>query len=176
VSALAAYRHPPRVRALLESLVGVACPPEALELSLAGAIADHVELSMRSLPAPVRAGLLAGMAAYELSAVAWPGGSARPASALDARRARRWFELWRRSPIGLQREFIKGLGGLLCLAHYEMPAIKQRIGYTPEAWIDTVTRRRLEVYADDIRRHDESLVRPDPLPGLADAARAKEAS
>ena len=38
------------------------------------------------------------------------------------------------------------------------------LGYTPAAWIDKVTRRRLEVYGSDIAKHHASITAPDPLP------------
>ena len=37
------------------------------------------------------------------------------------------------------------------------------MGYRPQQWIDKVTKRRLEVYSDDIQRHAASILAPDPL-------------
>jgi hypothetical protein len=162
-----AYRHSPRTRRILAGLIPAACPPEALTLGLEQAIVDHVELSMRSLPAPVRAALLSGLLAYDAGALARHG---RRSCRLDAERAQRYFAAWRHG-LAPMREFAKAIKGLLCLAHYEMPAVQESLGYTPEAWIDAVKRRRLAAYRDDIRRHEERLLEPEPLsglPGLAD--------
>jgi hypothetical protein len=164
VSILGDYRHPPRVRRVLESLAAVVCPPEAVELGLTGAIVDHAELSMRALPAALRAGLVAGSLAYDTAAMAWPPARGRRAAALPRDLAERWYLIWAHSPLLPQRQLIMGMKQLLCLAHYEQPAIQESIGYTPDAWIDKVKRRRLMTYSDDIRRHDESLLAPDPLP------------
>src|SRR5678809_1239465 len=89
---------------------------------------------------------------------------ARPASALPYDQAHRWFERWRKSPLLPMREWVKGAKGLLCMAYYEHPVVKDKIGYTPEAWIDKVKKKRLAVYSDEIRKHEQSLIAPDPLP------------
>jgi hypothetical protein len=171
VSADSGYRHTPRTRRILTGLIPAACPPEARMLGLEQAIVDHVELSMRSLPAPARAGLLSGLLAYDMGALARHG---RRSCQLDTERAQRYFAAWRQGP-ALMREFARAIKGLLCLAHYEMPAVQESLGYTPQAWIDAVKRRRLATYEDDIRRHEERLLEPEPLPGLpGQGARAQE--
>lgn len=174
MSHLADYRHPKPVRRSLASLAAVVCPPEATELDLVGAIVDEVELSMRASPAGVRAALLAGIAGYELAATLVPRHRGRPASRLSPELARRYFASWWHSPLPPQRQFARGVKGLLCLACYEMPAIKEQLGYTPEAWIETVKARRLAVFADAIRRREADILAPDPLPGCAGAARPLE--
>lgn len=161
---LATYRHSHRIRRVLASIAPLACPPEIEELGLVDAVVDHVELSMRSLPDLVRTGLVAGLTSYELLSRAIPRNLGRAASGLDRDRAARYFELWRTSRIGLQRELIKGVKGLLCIGYYEQQAVKEQIGYLPEEWIAKVKRRRLQVYADDINRHEASLIQPEPLP------------
>jgi hypothetical protein len=52
---------------------------------------------------------------------------------------------------------------LISLAHYEMPAVQEKMGYRPQQWIETVTKRRLDLYDEDIQRHQASLLAPDPL-------------
>lgn len=158
------YRHPAPVRRLLSSLVPVVCPPDAVALDLTRAIVDHVELSMRSFDPVMRAGLLAGLAAYELGGLPFGG---RPASHLPAARAARYFHLWWASPIGLVHELGKGVKGLLCLACYEQPAMWDRLGYTPQPWIDQVKKKRLAVHGPAIQRAAAAVLAPDPLPGVA---------
>ena len=173
---LADYRHAPRIRRVLRSLVPVICPPDAVELRLEDAIVDHIELSLRSMPPLVRSGLVAGLTAYDLGARAYPKNRGKPAHRLEGERAAAYFRAWRRSPIIFQRELAKGVKGLMCMSCYEMPEMQERIGYRPAGWIAEVTRKRLAVYSDDARRHAESIVAPDPLPGLEPVAgtRAKK--
>lgn len=166
MSTLAAYRHPAPARKLLTSLVTVVCPPDAISLGIEDDIVDHVELSMRASPAGVRAALLTGMTGYELAAALWPPHLGRRASRLPRRQAERYFHSWWVSPLPPQREFAKGIKGLLCLGCYEHPAMKSRLGYAPEGWIAHVKSRRLSEYTDAIRRHQDALHAPDPLPGL----------
>lgn len=172
MSRLSRYRHPERVRRLLASLVPVVCPDGAQRLDLTAALVDHVELSLRSFPSVVRRALLLGMRTYDLSAAAWPRARGRTASHLAPDGARAWFDLWWRSPLLPQRELAVTLKRLLALAYYEMPAVQDELDYRPQAWIDTVARRRLEVYQDDVDRHQASLIEPDPLPRSLAARRA----
>lgn len=157
------YRHRPIVRTILERLVEVVCPPEAIALGLTNAIVDHVGLTMSALPAPFRSGLVAGLLTYDLSAVAWPPGRGRRAHTLPTELGERWLARWEHGPTPVEREFAKAVGQLIKLACYEQPAMQARIGYTPAAWIDQVARRRLEVYAPEVRRADADILTPDPL-------------
>jgi hypothetical protein len=47
---------------------------------------------------------------------------------------------------------------------YEQPSVRKAIGYTPDEWVDKVGKRRLQVYREEIDRHEASLFEPDPLP------------
>ena len=158
---LADYRHNATVKRTLEGLARVVCPPRAMELDLITDIVDHVELSMRTLPGEIRVALVAGLTTYDFAAIAAHG---KRSSALDADTAQRYFESWRTSSLGLRREFVRGVGGLLRLAHYEMPEVQLELDYRPDGWIAKVKQHRLQTYPDDIRRHEESITAPDPLP------------
>lgn len=172
MSRLADYRHPPRIRRLLASLAPIVCPPEVERLGVVDAVVDHVALSMRAFPAPVRQALLLGLTTYELSAAAWPRARGRTASRLPRERAAAWFAFWWRSPLAPQRELVKAVKGLLAIAYYEQPAVQAELGYTPQAWIDTVKARRLVVHGEAIRKHERALIEPDPLPSSLAARRA----
>jgi len=160
------YQHSPRIRRVLESLVPVICPPEARELGIGADIVDHVALTMGVLPPLFRRGFVLGIATYDLAALAWLPGRGRRAHALPPDLATRYFESWRHGPTPIHRQLAIAMKQLLSLAHYEQPAAQARLGYTPAAWIDQVKKRRLELYADDIARHQASLIAPDPLPGI----------
>lgn len=174
MSTLADYHHPPRIRRILASIAPIACPPDIERFGLVDAVIDHMEMTMRSLPAVVRAALITGLSGYELASMAWPGHFGRPASKLDRKRAIRYYEAWRHSPIRLQEEFAKGIKGLLCLGYYEMPRVKEQLGYTPDAWVTKVKRRRFEVYGDEIQRHEAKLFAPEPLPPLPASVRSAD--
>ncbi len=151
------------MRAVLASLVGVVCPPEAKELGLTEAIVDHVELSMGALPPRFQQALRLGLATYDLAALLWVPARGRRAQRLPRHLAAQHFERWLHGPTPIHRQFAIGIKQLLVLAHFEQPVIQERLGYRPAAWIDKVKKRRLEVYADDIGKHQASLFAPDPL-------------
>jgi hypothetical protein len=168
----AGFRLPRRARAVLASLVPVVCPQGAARLGLTDWLVDHAELSAGSFPAAVRQALIVGLTTYDLSAAAWPRARGRTASRLRGDAAAAWFRLWWRSRLPPQRELSRAVKSILALAYYEAPAVQAEMGYTPQAWIDQVKRRRLEVHGEAIERHDRSLLAPDPLPSSLAARRA----
>jgi hypothetical protein len=158
------YYHSRARRLLIESLARVVCPPRPDPAALAGAITGHVQDSMRAFLAPARAALIAGMHTYDQSSRLWPGSRGRPARELEGEAAADYFRGWWQSPLGLQREFARGVKGLICIAYFEQPEVKAALGYTPEAWIEVVAARRLALYSEDIERHRQAILAPDPLP------------
>lgn len=158
------YYHSRPRRELIESLAPVVCPPLPDPAALAAELAGQVQTAMRAFPGPARAALVAGMHTYDQGGRLWPGGRGRPARHLEPEAAAAYFASWWRSPAALQREFARGVKGLICIAYYEHPAVKAHIGYTPQAWIEVVKRRRLETYSEDIERQRLAILEPDPLP------------
>jgi hypothetical protein len=160
MSDLSDFRLTPRERRLVRSLVPVACPAEAEALGVVDDTVEEVELGIRSLPPLVQTMLRAGMLGYDLAAVAL---YRRRAHKLTGERARAYFAMWR-SGTALQRNFIKGIKGIIGMAYYEQPAVTAAIDYTPQAWIDKVKERRLRVYKDDIAAFEPTLFERDPVP------------
>ena len=152
------YQHPPVSRAVLRSLVPVICPAEAH--GLADAIVDHMALTFGATPPLMRRALEAGLVAYDLGAL--PRYLCR-ARSLDPARAERYYAAWEHGPTPLQRQLARALKQLMSLACYEQPAMCERLGYLPGPWIEEVTRKRLTVFRDDIRRQDAQILAPDPL-------------
>lgn len=156
------YRHSRTTEAVLRSLVPVICPPEAH--ALAGAIVEHMALTLGALPAPARAALAAGLSAYDLGALPRHG---RRARSLPPAAAERYFAAWERGPTPLHAQLARALKQLMSLSCYEQPAMMERVGYRPGPWIDEVRRKRLTVYGDDARRQEAAVLAPDPLrPGV----------
>jgi hypothetical protein len=140
------------VKPVLRSLVPVICPPEAVHL--ADAIVDHMYLAFDSMSPLVHKAFEAGLLAYDLGAVARFG---RRARALDPARAETYFRLWE------DRLFGRTLNQLMSLSCYEQPEMLESIGYRPAPWIAEVTKKRLTVYADDVRAQERRILAPDPL-------------
>jgi hypothetical protein len=152
------YRHSLRSRAVLTSLVPVICPPEAVPL--AGAIVDHLELTFGATPPLLQKALPAGLAAYDLGALPR---YFRRAHALPLEKAEAYFQSWERGITPLHTQFARALNQLMSLACYEQPEMMEAVGYHVAPWIEKVTKKRLTVYADDVRRQEAQILAPDPL-------------
>jgi hypothetical protein len=165
------FRLPGPARRVLEGLVPVICPREAVELGLVGDIVDHVTLTLGALAPLFRTGFVAGLVTYDLSAKAWLPARGKSAHALPPELGARWFRIWLDSSNPAFHQLAFAMKQLISLAHYEMPAVQEKMGYRPQQWIETVTKRRLDMYGEDIQRHQASLLAPDPLkPGAPVAA------
>jgi hypothetical protein len=137
---------------VLRSLVPVICPPEAAPLG--EAIVEHMALTLGASGALLLRAFEAGLLAYDLGAIARYG---RRAHQLTGDRAERYYQYWENNQFG------KALNQIMSLACYEQPEMMQAVGYEPEPWIAEVTKKRLTVYADDVRKQHEQILAPDPL-------------
>lgn len=146
------------MRAVLKSLVPVICPPEAAHL--ADAIVDHMALTFGATPPLVRRALVAGLAAYDLGALPR---YFRRARALSPAKAEAYYRSWEHGFTPMHVQLARAINQLMSLACYEQPEMLDAVGYQPAAWIAEVTKKRLTVYADDVRRQDTQILAPDPL-------------
>lgn len=140
------------MKAVLRSLVPVICPPQAHHL--ADAIVDHMWLGFEAMPALLMKGFEAGLVAYDMGAVARFG---RRARALDPARAETYYRMWEHTLFG------RTLNQLMSLSCYEQAEVMEAIGYRPAPWIAEVTKKRLTVFADDVRAQERRILAPDPL-------------
>ena len=146
-------------REVLRSLVPVICPPEAV--AIADAIVDHMLLQFDVMPPLLRKGFEAGLATYDLGAIARFG---RRASRLTGEKAEKYYRLWEGNLFG------KTLNQLMSLSCYEQPEMLERIGYRVGAWIEESKKKRLAVYGDDARAAERKIVAPDPLRPVKEVA------
>ncbi len=168
------FKTPRFIRDLMLSLVTVTCPQEPYTDDVRAQVVDDADRFLRTLPAPFRLGLTAGMTAYDVLAAAVPGNLGKRASQLPPDRARKYYDLWAKGPLGVARLFAFGVKGIIAGAYYEQDAVRQDLGYTPDEWIDKVAKKRLQVYSEDVQRHEDSIFAPDPLP-LRDGSHAPSA-
>ena len=152
------YSHSPTARAVLRSLVPVICPPEAAHLD--DAIVDHMALTIGALPSLAAHGLAAGLVTYDLGALLRYG---RRASQLSPAQAEAYYASWEHGITPLHVQFAKALNQLMSLSCYEQPEMMEACGYRPAGWIEQVTKKRLTVFADDVKKQDAQILAPDPL-------------
>jgi hypothetical protein len=147
---------------ILRSLVPVICPPEALPLT--DAIVEHVALTASAMPPMLQTALATGLATYDLSSL--PRYRSR-AHKLTGDNAERYYVSWLHGVTPLHHQFAKLLNQLLSMSCYEQPEMLVAIGVHIEPWVQEVTKKRLTVFADDIKKQDAQIIAPDPLrPGL----------
>jgi hypothetical protein len=152
------YQHSDTARAVLRSLVPVICPPEAEPL--ADAIVEHMALTFDASPPILQRGLAAGLFAYDLGSVPR---YFRRAHTLSADKAEAYYRSWEHGITPIHVQFARALNQLMSLSCYEQPAMMEAVGYRPEPWIKEVTKKRLSVYADDVRKQDAQILAADPL-------------
>ena len=166
---MSGYRHSRTSRAVLVSLVPVICPPEAVALT--DAIVDHMELTFGVTPALLQRAIPAGLATYDLGALPR---YFRRARSLSGAKAEAYFRSWERGITPLHKQFARALNQLMSLACYEQPEMMAAVGYHVAPWIEKVTKKRLTVYADDVRRQEQQILAPDPLRPVGTPARKNE--
>ena len=158
----ARHDHSKTGRAVLRSLVPVICPPEAHHL--AGAIVDHMALTLGASPPLVRLALEAGLRSYDLGAL--PRHLKR-AHKLTGAAAEAYFASWEHGFTPLHVQFAHGINQLMSLSCYEQPELLDRLRYRPGPWIDEVKQKRLAVFRDETQRQEAQILAPDPLrPGV----------
>jgi hypothetical protein len=156
------YAHTPTARAVLTSLVPVICPPEAIPL--ADAIVAHMALTFAATPALLHRILPTGFVAYDLGALPR---FHRRARALSRDQAEAYYARWERGPTPLHVQFARAINQLMSLACYEQAEMMERVGYRVGPWIEEVTKKRLTVFADDVRAQELQILARDPLRPLA---------
>jgi hypothetical protein len=156
------YRHSSTTRAVLRSLVPVICPPEAE--GVGEAIVDHMEQTFGVIPSILQRAIGAGFLAYDLGSVPR---YLRRAHALAPAKAEAYYETWEHGFTPMHVQFARMINQLMSLACYEQPEMADRIGYRPGPWIEQVTKKRLTVFADDVRKQDAQILAPDPLRPIA---------
>ena len=163
------YRHSDTTRAVLLSLVPVICPPEAS--AYAEGIVDHMALTLGAAPAILRKGFGVGMLTYDLQALPR---YRRRARSLTGDAAERYFASWEQGITPIHTQLAAALNQLMSLSCYEQPELAERIGYRVGPWMEEVTKKRLTVFKDDVRKQELQILAPDPLrPGVFVGQRRK---
>lgn len=57
---------------------------------------------------------------------------------------------------------LQRIKGLIIMCYYELPEVKEQLGYRPDAYIAEVSRRRLASYGTQIRAGEAAALAADP--------------
>ncbi len=148
---------------VLHSLVPVICPPEAVPYG--DAIVENMTLTIIASGPLLSRALEAGLLAYDLGSLPRFG---KRAHKLTGDAAERYFETWEHGITPMHVQFARALNQIMSMACYEQPAMMESVGYNVAPWIEEVTKKRLTVYADDVKKQEAQILAPDPLrPHLA---------
>ena len=145
------------------ALTHVTCPPDVAALGCEDRIIGDVELALGSFPPIMRLGIVAALVILEWFAVIVPASFGRRFSALPRQGQEHYFAACWHHPLALVRQAMKGIKGLIAMAYYDLPEVKERLGYRPEPWIAQVRTMRIERFGLAIREQELKLLAPDAL-------------
>jgi hypothetical protein len=151
----------PALRRITARFAEVACPPEVRTGDLTGKLLAEFESTLQVLPPAVRWSVRGGLVAFDQGARLYPRARGRRFAHLADGAAEAYFRAVlarKRGGLGAALQRIKGL---VVYCYYELPEVKEQLGYRPDAYIAAVSQRRLASYGPQIRAAEAALLAPD---------------
>jgi hypothetical protein len=139
----------PGARRVFERFAALACPPDLVELGLMPDLLREFELQLRCLPAGARRLVAPTLRLFNQSARLRPGGRGRSFARLEDARADAYLRAMLDGR-GALPDAVRLVKSLVVMCYYELPPVKQRLGYRPEVYIGEVSARRLARYGAQI--------------------------
>jgi hypothetical protein len=153
-------------RQVVARFAEIVCPPEIRTGHRTEDVLAEFELMLGALPPTVRRALVAAFLAFDRGARLYRPTGGRRFAHLDDRVADAYLRALLRRRDGLAA-LVRRLRGMIAMCYYELPQVKEEIGYRPGPYIAAVSRRRLESYGPEIRAGEAAMLGPDPPgPGL----------
>ena len=149
-------------RRIVARFAEIACPPGVRAQHLLPGLLGEFESLLAALPAWMRRSVLAGLMAFDQGARLYPRARGRRFTRLadaDAEAYLRAVLASRRDGLATAAQRIKGL---VVLCYYELPEVKEQLGYRPDAYIAAVSRRRLASYGAQIAAGEAAVLAPGP--------------
>jgi hypothetical protein len=148
------------VRRIVVRFAEIVCPPEVRTGGLTGKLLADFESLLDVVPPAVRSSARAGLVAFDQGARLYPRARGRRFVHLADDAADAYYRaVLARPGAGLALQRIKGL---VVMCYYELPEVKEQLGYRPDAYIAAVSRRRLESYGAQIRAGEAAVLAPGP--------------
>ena len=113
-------------------------------------VVDEVRQTAAALPAATSRLLPVGLLLIDQLTRATPEGRGRPLHRLERADARVVLEAAMSGRSVVPAQLVLPFRSLAVAAYYDHPAVRLSLGYTPEAWIEQVTARRLRDYAGEL--------------------------
>jgi len=159
------FHIPSPIRPIVERFARVVCPPGPGGIDAPGRMAElynQLEPFLGAMPRHLQLGVMASFVTFDQAARLWPRALGRRFTALDDARADAYFRAMAHGPLGPQRAICKLMKGLATFNYYEIPAVRAELEYHPDAYIAKVAKRRLESYAEAIRKGEEVVLAAEP--------------
>jgi hypothetical protein len=154
------------VRRIVARFAGVACPPEVRSGDLTEQLLGEFELLMGVIPGGVRRSIPVAFVLFDQAARLYPRARGRRFARLPDQDADAYLRaVLARRGSGLAT-VVQRLKGLVVMCFYELPEVREQLGYRPGPYIAAVSRRRLETYGAEIRAGEATVLAPRrPGPG-----------
>jgi hypothetical protein len=142
-----------RTRTLIR-FAEIVCPPELRTMDLADWLTAEFAAMLGALSPALRRSVPVALMAFDHGARLYPAARGRRFARLGDQVAERYFvAVLARRPGGLAVA-LQRLKGLVVMCYYELPEVKQRLGYLPDSYIAAVSKRRLASYGAEIRARE----------------------
>ena len=150
----------PGARRIAARFAEVACPPEVRAGNLTGELLAEFGLMLHVLPSAVRWSVRGGLVAFDQGARLYPRARGRRFVHLADAEAEAYFRAVLARKRGGLGTAVQRIKGLIVYCYYELPEVKDQLGYRPDAYIAAVSRRRLASYGPQIRAAEVALLAP----------------
>jgi hypothetical protein len=145
-------------RRIVARFAETVCPPQLRACDLTDNLLAEFESLLGVVPPAVRSSVRIGLRVFNQGARLYPRARGRRFVGLADDEADAYFRaVLTRAGAGLQR-----IKGLVVMCYYELPEVKDQLGYQPDAYIAAASRRRLASYGPLIRAGEAALLAPDP--------------
>jgi hypothetical protein len=151
----------PAVRRIAARFAEVACPPEVRARNLTGKLLAEFEASLQVVPPGVRWSVRNGLVAFDQGARLYPPARGRRFVQLADGEAEAYFRAVLARKSGGLGAALQRIKGLIVFCYYELPEVKDQLGYRPDAYIAAVSQRRLASYGPQIRAGEAAVLAPD---------------
>jgi hypothetical protein len=152
----------PAARRVMARFAETVCPPELRTGGLTGRLLAEFEAMLGVWPPGLRWSVRGGLAAFDQGARLYPPARGRRFAHLGDDIADAYFRaVLARRGAGLGPA-VQRIKGLVVMCYYELPEVKDQLGYRPDAYIAAASRRRLASYGAQIRAGEAALLAPDP--------------
>jgi hypothetical protein len=145
------------VQRIVVRLAEIACPPEVRAERRAERVLGEFELMMGALRPAARRALTAAVLALDQGARLHRRSRGRRFVRLEDQAAGAYLRAVLTRGDGLA-DVARRLKGLIVLCYYELPEVREEVGYRPDPYVAAVSRRRLRSYGAEIRAGEAAVL------------------